>query len=136
MAWIYGDVVHHDREQRQEADPFGLSERYRAAVPLVAWTMVGAIELLHYIRALQDAQVLSLDPAVFEQPVVLDSTTWRMKGRAYSAPVGTTVPADALTPLGEEWKPLSLRQPEEAGQRSGVTGSRSAQSGCGRLSAE
>lgn len=52
MAWIYGDVVHHDTEQRQEAAPFGLSERFRAAVALVAWAIVGAIELLNYLQAL------------------------------------------------------------------------------------
>ncbi|MEI5035170.1 FAD binding domain-containing protein [Streptomyces sp. S1A(2023)] len=30
MAWIYGDVVHHDMERRQEGDAFGLFERFRA----------------------------------------------------------------------------------------------------------
>ncbi|MFG2452782.1 hypothetical protein ACGFSG_25705 [Streptomyces sp. NPDC048512] len=53
MAWIYGDVVHHDTARRQEADPFGLVDRFRAAVPLIAWAMIGTIELLNFTRALQ-----------------------------------------------------------------------------------
>ncbi|MFD5815688.1 hypothetical protein [Streptomyces sp. NPDC127038] len=52
MAWIYGDVVHHDPQWRRAGDPFGLRDRFRAAVPLVAWAMVGTIELLNFIRVL------------------------------------------------------------------------------------
>ncbi|MEV7203504.1 hypothetical protein [Streptomyces griseoluteus] len=51
LAWIYGDVVHHDRERRREGDPFGLWDRFRAAVPLVAWSMVATVELLTYVEA-------------------------------------------------------------------------------------
>ncbi|MFF4402462.1 hypothetical protein [Streptomyces sp. NPDC001480] len=107
MAWIYGDVVHHDSERLKETDPFGLSERFRAAVPLVAWVMVSAIELLNYVRVLQSAGVLELQPELFGQEVVLKSTSWEHTGRVYSAPVGTPAPANALAPIGEGWTPLS-----------------------------
>ncbi|WP_329331167.1 hypothetical protein OG866_44565 [Streptomyces sp. NBC_00663] len=117
MAWIYGDVVHHDTERLKETDPFGLSERFRAAAPLVAWVMVRAIELLNYVRALQEYGALELQPEVFDQEVVLQSTSWEHTGRVYSAPVGTPAPVDALTPVGEGWTPLSgnavLQQAEE-----------------------
>lgn len=95
-AWIYGDVVHHDTDLLEEADPFGLSERFRAAVPLVAWIMVKAIELLNYVRALQDAGLLRLPAALFDREVVLTSTCWEYTVRAYMAPFGTPAPADAL----------------------------------------
>ncbi|MDQ0904729.1 hypothetical protein QFZ22_000714 [Streptomyces canus] len=117
MAWIYGDVVHHDTERLKETDPFGLTERFRAAAPLVAWVMVRAIELLNYVRALQECGALELQPEVFDQEVVLQATLWEHTGRVYSAPVGTPAPVDALTPIGEGWTPLSgnavLRQAEE-----------------------
>lgn len=106
-AWIYGDVVHHDTDLLEEADPFGLSERFRAAVPLVAWVMVKAIELLNFVRALQTAGLLGLPVELFDREVVLTSTCWEHTVRAYAAPVGTPAPADALAPFSDEWIPVS-----------------------------
>lgn len=106
-AWIYGDVVHHDTNLLKQADPFGLSERFRAAVPLVAWVMVKAIELLNYGRVLHEAGLLDLPAELFDREVVLKSTCWEDTVRAYKAPVGTPAPADALAPFSDEWIPLS-----------------------------
>ncbi|WP_329528506.1 hypothetical protein [Streptomyces sp. NBC_01462] len=100
-AWIYGDVVHHDTDLLEEADPFGLSERFRAAVPLVASVMVMAIELLNYIRALHTDSLLGLPAELFEREVVLTSTCWEQVMRVFAAPVGTPAPADALSPFSE-----------------------------------
>lgn len=103
MAWIYGDVVHHDVARRQEGDAFGLFERFRGAVPLVAWTMVGTIELLNYIRALHGDGVLQLRQEVLDEPVALESTTWEHSGELFFAPVGTEAPTAASTPLPKDW---------------------------------
>lgn len=115
-AWLYGDVVHHNTELRREADPFGLGERFRAAVPRICWTMICAIELLRFIEALQSAGVLDLDPGVFEHEIVLKSTTWEQTGRVYTAEAGTAPPTDALEPFGNEWTllkhPDDLTRPE------------------------
>ncbi|MFB7862827.1 hypothetical protein [Streptomyces sp. NPDC056069] len=107
MAWIYGEVVHHDTQRRREAEPFGLFERFRAAVPLIAWTMVGTIELLNYVRALQNDGVLQLSENVFEEQVVLTTTVYEVTGRIYAAPAGTSAPTDALAPLSQEWSLLA-----------------------------
>ncbi|WP_051844176.1 hypothetical protein [Streptomyces sp. NRRL S-813] len=107
MAWIYGDVVHHDTERRQEADPFGLSARFRAAVPLVAWVMVAAIELLTFLRFLQGEGELALRPEVLDTEVILESTQWEYPVQIRTAPVGTAPPADALAPYSEAWTPWS-----------------------------
>jgi hypothetical protein len=40
FAWIYGDVVHADADRLAETRTFGVAERFRAAVPLVAHIMV------------------------------------------------------------------------------------------------
>ncbi|MFE2262539.1 hypothetical protein [Streptomyces griseosporeus] len=103
MAWIYGDVVHHDAERLKEADPFGLSSRFRAAVPLVAWIMVAAIELLTFLRFLQEGGELALRSEVFETEVTLQSTEWEFPVQIRSAPVGTPPPVDALTSYSDDW---------------------------------
>ncbi|MGW3029176.1 hypothetical protein [Streptomyces sp. NPDC001221] len=121
-AWIYGDVVHHDPARRREGDPFGLRDRYRAAVPLVAWAMIATIELLNYIRALHEAGLLQLRPVVFDEPVALKSTTWDEPATMYFAPQGTEAPSLASTPMPEGWLPLdkatdlSLFQHSSGGQ--------------------
>lgn len=106
MAWIYGDVVHHDVERRQEGDAFGLLERFRGAVPLVAWAMVGTIELLNYVRALHVDGVLQLRQEVLDERVALESTTWEHSAEVFFAPVGTQVPATASTPMPKDWARL------------------------------
>lgn len=106
-AWIYGDVVHHDPERRKEGDPFGLLDRFRAAVPLVAWAMVGTIELLNYIRALSEAGLLQLRQGVFDEQVALKSTVWEETAEIYYAPVGTEPPSLASSPMPAGWLPLS-----------------------------
>ncbi|MFF0189058.1 hypothetical protein [Streptomyces sp. NPDC005244] len=106
MAWIYGDVVHHDTGRRQEADPFGLVDRFRAAVPLIAWAMVGTIELLNYIRVLQEAGQIQLSQKVFDERVALKSTTWEKDAEVYFAPVGTEPPTAAVAPLPAQWAQL------------------------------
>lgn len=106
MAWIYGDVVHRDMERRQEGDTFGLFERFRGAVPLVAWAMVRTIELLNYIRALHEDGVLQLRQEVLDEPVTLKSTTWEHSGELFLPPVGTEAPTTASTPLPKDWARL------------------------------
>lgn len=106
LAWIYGDVVHHDTERRREGDPFGLRDRFRAAVPLVAWTMVATVELLAYIEVLWKDGVLQLRPEVFDAQVALKPTVWEEPAQVFFAPVGTEAPSGAMTSLPQEWLPL------------------------------
>ncbi|MCL7496086.1 hypothetical protein M8I34_32480 [Streptomyces sp. MCA2] len=103
MAWLYGDVVHHLAERRREGDAFGLLDRFRAAVPLVAWGMVGTIELLNYIRALNEAGLLQLRQEVFDEQVALESTVWEEPAEMYYAPVGAEAPSLASSPMPEGW---------------------------------
>ncbi|MFI5642940.1 hypothetical protein ACIA8H_36880 [Streptomyces goshikiensis] len=103
LSWIYGDVVHQDPEQRKKGDPFGLRDRFRAAVPLVAWTMVATIELLAYIEALWKDGVLQLRPEVFNAQVALKSTVWEEPAQMHIAPLGTEAPSGAVTSLPEGW---------------------------------
>lgn len=103
LAWIYGDVVHHDRNRRDESHIFGLRERFIAAVPLVAFTMLQTLMLLDTIQKLHQAQQIDVTESALTEPVVLESTTFTQKARISLAPVGTPMPADARAPLGDEW---------------------------------
>ena len=109
LAWIYGDVVHHDRHRRDRADIFGLAERYRAAVPKVAYVMRAALNVLDGIRDMHSRHLLPISPSVLTTNVVLDSTTFEMPARVLTAPVGTLAPSDALVEFGEGWSELTLR---------------------------
>jgi hypothetical protein len=120
LAWIYGDVVHHDTERRKEGDPFGLRDRFRAAVPLVAWTMVATIELLAYIEALWKDGVLHLRPEVFDAQVALKSTVWEEPAQMFFAPVGTEPPSGATTSLPGGW--LSLGQDTDLSRLQSIFG--------------
>lgn len=106
LAWIYGDVVHHDRDLRNESHIFGLRERFSAAVPLIAFTMLSTLMLLDSIQKLHEAQQIDVAESALTEPVVLESTTFTQKARIYLAPVGTSMPTDARAPLGGEWKPV------------------------------
>lgn len=99
-------MVHHDTERRKEGDPFGLRDRFRADVPLVAWTMVATIELLAYIEALWKDGVLQLRPEVFDAQVALKSTVWEEPAQMYFAPVGTQAPSGAMTSMPKGWLPV------------------------------
>jgi hypothetical protein len=104
LAWIYGDVVHHDRDRRHESHIFGLRERFSAAVPLVAFTMLSTLTLLDSIRVLHGAQQIHVAESALTEPVVLESTTFTQRAKIYFAPADTPTPPDARTPLGHEWE--------------------------------
>ncbi|MFI9081831.1 hypothetical protein ACIGW8_36200 [Streptomyces sioyaensis] len=85
----------------REGDAFGLLDRFRAAVPLVAWVMVGAIEFLNYIRALKEAGLLQFRQEVFGEQVAFKSTVWEEPAEMYYAPVGAEAPSLASSPMPE-----------------------------------
>jgi len=104
LAWVYGDVVHHDRDRRNESHIFGLRERFSAAVPLIASMMLQTIMLLDDIRRLHGAQHIEVAESALTEPVVLESTTFTQSAEIHFAPMGTAIPTDARAPLGDEWK--------------------------------
>lgn len=112
LAWIYGDVVHHDADRRAGARVFGVRERYRAAVPLVAFVMLNAVRLLGVVRSLQERQLISLDDVVFTEEVIAPETTFRVEATAYVAEVGTSPPSSINDQWPGGWR--KLNGPESA----------------------
>lgn len=110
FAYFYGDVVHSDADRLAETRAFGVRERFRAAVPIVANLMGLAIGTLQFTRLLHEEGLIQVDDDIFDTPVVVTDTTFREEGQVFLAPPRTgDNPVDA-PPLGEElgggWTPI------------------------------
>lgn len=110
FAWLYGDVVHADAEKLARTRSFGVEERFRAAVPLVARIMLLAMGALAFARHLHAHGWLPIGDEVFDLPVVVTDPTLRKEGRVYVAEARDGEDAVVVPPLGEElgpeWTPI------------------------------
>ncbi|MFI9643738.1 hypothetical protein ACIG87_27400 [Micromonospora sp. NPDC051925] len=110
FAWIYGDVVHHDADRLAQTRVFGVKERFRAAVPLVARIMVLTIATLNFARLLHREGLIPLDDGIFETPVIVTETTFRQEGQVYLGEVDSSETPMVLPPPGQapgnSWKPV------------------------------
>lgn len=107
LAWIYGDVVHHDPEHLDRTRQWNVGDRYRAAVPMVAYIMVTAIVVLENIRQLEARGHLSVSPEAWAIDVVAEPH-YEPEATVNVAPVGAVPPTNASEPLGPEWRPLTV----------------------------
>lgn len=111
LSWIYGDVVHHDVDRRQAGAIFGIRERYRAAVPLVAFTVRDGVRLLGLIRDAHAAGDLPVSEAALTEEVVVTDPVIVQEASAYMAPRGTSLPASAIDTLHFAWQELDPTTP-------------------------
>lgn len=79
FAWIYGDVVHGDRERLAETALHGVKERYRAAAPLVCRLIQQTAATLHVIEWLIGLGLIAVSDEVFKREVVVPETVFREK---------------------------------------------------------
>lgn len=105
FAWIYGDVVHADRDRIAETEQYGVRERYRAAAPLVCRIIVQTATTLHVIEWLMQKGLISLPSRIFEQEVVVVDPVFRDKTDVYMAPAGTQMPSVTEVVVGSELGP-------------------------------
>lgn len=105
LAWIYGDVVHHDRELLNRTKLWGVGERFRGAVPLVAYLMVESIGVLMTIRELEKRGILTVSPEAWSVPVVAEEH-YEREANIYLAEIGTEAPDNATDPPGPGWTPF------------------------------
>ena len=109
FAWIYGDVVHADSERRDHGAQFGVTERYRAAVPLVCQIMIQTINSLRFIRGLAGRGIIALPEGTWTTPVTTTETSYRRAGQVYLADWDedhATNPPQIGEELGPEWEQL------------------------------
>ena len=103
LAWIYGDVVHHDPKHLERTKRWGVGERFRAAVPLVAYIMIEAINVLMNIREMDKRGALTVSPEAWTVPVVAEEN-YEREAELYLGQIGTELPGDTTQPLSAEWK--------------------------------
>jgi len=106
LAWVYGDVVHHDADRRAGAQAFGVRERYRAAVPLVAFVMLNTVRLLGFVQSLYEAGLIPLDALVLTEDVIVSETTFRVAATVRIAELGTPAPSSVDEPWPSGWERL------------------------------
>lgn len=103
-AWLYGDVVHAKSPNAPVVRDLSINQRYYAAAPGIARIGDRVIYTQIMIKALIDKGLLTVDPKVFTQDVVVTQTVVDQQVQAYTAEVGTPPPTN-LAPLDPEvWK--------------------------------
>lgn len=102
-AWIYGDVVHHDVDHLERTKGWDVGDRFRAAVPLIAYMMVESLNILDAVRELEKHGELTLAPRAWTDAVVADPA-YEREVTLHVAPPGTPAPADLTQPLDDAWE--------------------------------
>lgn len=106
-AWIYGDVVHHDPDHLERTRAWGVGERFRAAVPMVAYAMIEAIDVLENIRELERRALIHVAPEAWRTAVLAENPYEREAVVHVGAP-GAPMPSGASNPLSADWTKLGL----------------------------
>ena len=105
-AWLYGDVVHGDQDRLDQARSFGLDERFRAAILLVANAARHTVWTLNTLRNVRHRGLVQLDEALFVEPVVITETEYRREATAMVGKPGA-LPPDKGDPWSEGWTPVT-----------------------------
>jgi hypothetical protein len=84
FAYIYGDTVHADKEKRAAGQAFGVNERFRAALPIVAGLTLHAAHTLRLVHDLTKSGVIpDLGEDVWKEDVVVKNTTHDRETRVW-----------------------------------------------------
>lgn len=103
LAWIYGDVVHHDADHLERTRHWGVGERYRAAVPLVAYVITAAIMVLESVREMHAQGMLEVTTSAWECDVVAEAAYEHEISLYVSEVGGAEPPPSPSDPLGSGW---------------------------------
>lgn len=112
LAWVYGDVVHHDASRLTRTRHWDVGDRYRAAVPMIAYMMVEALNVLENVRELDRRGHLTVAAEAWSVDVVAEAHYTR-EATIHVGEPGAAGPANASDPLGPEWTPLVLAAADE-----------------------
>lgn len=96
-AWLYGDVIHAKAPRSPVIRDLDINQRYYAAAPGIARICDRVIYNYLMIRAMIDKGLLTVDPKVLSEDVVVTTTTVDEPVIVRVADVGVPVPEDATT---------------------------------------
>jgi hypothetical protein len=103
-AWLYGDVIHAKSPRSPVIRDLDIDHRYYAAAPGIARICDRVIYTQIMINELIDKGLLTVDPEVLKEAVVVTTTSVDEPVKAYTAEVGAPLPSD-LTDLDRKvWK--------------------------------
>jgi hypothetical protein len=103
-AWLYGDVIHAKSPRSPVIRDLDIDQRYHAAAPGIARICDRVIYTQIMVEGLIDKGLLTVDPEVLKEAVVVTTTTVDEPVKAYTAEVGTPLPTDLTDPDPEVWK--------------------------------
>ncbi|NTW39525.1 MAG: hypothetical protein HGA44_06480 [Cellulomonadaceae bacterium] len=111
-GWLYSDLVHADPTgPKREALAFPLRERYAAAVRLFSHLAVLTVRTLRLIERLRDLGALTIEPAAWDEAVVVEVSELTEESEVYLSEVGTQLPgADERFELGSEWTRVTVTE--------------------------
>lgn len=103
-AWLYGDVVHAKSPNSPVIRDLSVNQRYYAAAPGIARICDRVIYTHLMIKVLIDKGLLTADPEVLTQDVVVTKTVIDEPVQAYTAEVGTPLPVELENLDPKVWK--------------------------------
>lgn len=103
--WLNSDFLHAQPIQSAVANSLTLDQRYQAAAGVYARLGACVNSTLFLVNHLCKEGLIDLDPDVFEEVVVVE-TTIDLPGRVYSAEVGAELPSDLSDLDPDVWRPI------------------------------
>jgi hypothetical protein len=98
-AWLYGDVIHAQSPRSPVVRDLSIDQRYYAAAPGIARICDRVIYTQIMIKELIERGLLTVDPAVLTEAVVVTTTSVDEAVTVRVSDVGTPIPDD-LTAVG------------------------------------
>jgi hypothetical protein len=117
FAWFYGDVVHADASRRESSANFDVTDRFEAAVPVVAraaWLAHATLDLIERLRT--DGHLLQISDQVFQEAVTVEVTEITHEATVYVARPGTDAPLSVHDQFDDGWtrlEDISMFEDEE-----------------------
>lgn len=111
-GWLYSDLVHADPTgPKREALAFPLRERYAAAVRHFSHLAVLTVNTLRLIERLRDTGAVTIEPAAWNEAVVVEASELVEDADVYVSEVGTEPPGvEERFELGAPWSRVTVTE--------------------------
>ncbi|OBF42892.1 hypothetical protein A5719_10250 [Mycolicibacterium peregrinum] len=103
-AWLYGDVIHAHSPRSPVIRNLSIDRRYHAAAPGIARICDRVFATHAMITGLIDKGLLTVDPEVLTDDVVVTVTSVDDPVKIYTAELGVPLPTDLTDPDPELWQ--------------------------------
>ena len=112
-AWLYGDVIHAQSPRSPVIRDLSIDQRYYAAAPGIARICDRVIYTHIMLTGLIDKGVLTVDPDVLNEAVVVTTTSVDEEVTVRVSDIGVPVPDDLTTVGPEALDPAVWRTPHQ-----------------------